>query len=336
MRLAFFGTPHLAADCLRALLRRYTVAMAVTNPDAAQGRGRRTAPGPVKELALQAGIPVCQPGSLPGEVPEALRLHRIDLNVVVAYGKILPPSVIHLPRLGSVNLHASLLPRYRGPSPIEAALMNGDQVTGLTLQLLEETMDTGPVLAQIKIPLSDDMNAGDLYQKMSEVAPGFLADSLGRYAAGELAPRNQRDEQATYCGKIRKQDGWIDWKEASRGILNRIRALALWPVAFTTLDGTLLRVHRAAPCEVPAGDGTAGRGPAGVDGGPAGEAANQPDPAPGTVLRMSRREGVVVRTGDGCLRLLELQPENRRKMSFREFMNGYRETQGKVLGAQKR
>jgi methionyl-tRNA formyltransferase len=333
MRIAFFGTPSLASDCLRALLCRYTVSMVVTGPDTRKGRGLRLTPSPVKQEALQAGLPVYQPASLPGGLPGALRRHGVDVSVVVAYGRILPGAVINAPRLRSVNLHASLLPRHRGPSPVEAALLQGDPVTGLTLQLMEEAMDAGPILAQVEIPLDDEMNARDLYGRMRALAPGFLAERLGRYAAGGLAPREQDHREATYCGKIRKQDGWIDWKEPSRDVLNRIRALALWPVAFTTLDGMLLRVHRAAPCAGPEGTGAAAAG-----GMPAGAGTETPagPRTPGMVLGLDRWLGVVVRTGDGCLRLLELQPENRRKMGHREFINGYRGIEGKLLGAQKR
>lgn len=334
MRIAFFGTPSLASDCLRALLCRYTVAMVVTGPDTRKGRGLRLTPSPVKRDALGAGVPVYQPASLPGDLPEVLDAHRVDVNVVVAYGRILPAAVIHAPRMRSVNLHASLLPRHRGPSPIEAALLHGDTVTGLTLQLMEEAMDAGPVLAQVEIPLDEEMDARDLYERMQALAPGFLADNLERYAAGGLVPREQDHRAATYCSKIRKQDGWIDWREPSRSVRNRIRAFALWPVAFTTLDGMLLRVHRAAPC---AQDGGVGPAPgSGKPGGGGGAGPAGGSEVPGTVLRADRSEGVVVRTGDGCLRLLELQPENRKKMDHLEFVNGYRGIQGKVLGAQKR
>jgi methionyl-tRNA formyltransferase len=200
---------------------------------------------------------------------------------------------------------------------VEAALLQGDPRTGLTLQMMEETMDAGPILAQMPIPLTDRMDARDLYREIRALAPEFLADSLEQFAAGELTPRKQVEKEATYCGKIQKRDGWLDWTESSRSLFNRVRALAWWPVAYTTMDGMLLRVHRAVMCSD-------------LEEGPGAHEI------PGTVLRVHRREGVVVRTGEGCLVLTELQPENRRRMSVQEFMNGYRDIQGKVLGVQKR
>jgi methionyl-tRNA formyltransferase len=198
---------------------------------------------------------------------------------------------------------------------------------------MREKMDAGPVLAQHRIEITEDMNARDLYREMTALGPAFLAENLSRYGSGELTPRSQPDEEATYCRMIRKEDGLIQWDRPAPEVHNRIRAFALWPVAYTFLDGKMLRVHRSALC----GEGAAGEGSTldGSQGGIPGShesGSGTRGTVPGTIVKTDRQRGVLVQAGQGCVRLLEVQPANRKAMSHLEFMNGYRDLTGKVLG----
>ncbi|MGQ9616993.1 MAG: methionyl-tRNA formyltransferase [Spirochaetota bacterium] len=310
MNIAFFGSPELSVACLDELRRYFQVKMVVTQSEKRGGRGKTLIETPVADYAQKHGIDLYKPQRINAELLHHLRLHEIELIVVVAYGKILPGEVIRYPKLGSLNLHASLLPKYRGPSPIEAVLLNGESETGITIQLMDEEVDAGDILATIRIPLDEDTTQSELLRKVIEISPGFLTEVLREYLEGKIQKRKQDDSEASYCRVIKKGDGLIRWEDTARAIHNRIRAYDLWPVAHTTLGGKLLRVYRSEVYQDTNG----------IDG------------IPGMVVEADNRKGILVKAGRGILSIIELQLESRKRMGFKEFMIGYRNLRGKVLG----
>lgn len=310
VNIAFFGSPELSVACLDELRRYFQVRMVVTQPDKRGGRGKTLIETPVAIYAKKHGIDLYKPPKIDEELLHQLRYHEIELIVVVAYGKILPGEVIRYPELGSLNLHASLLPKYRGPSPIEAVLLNGESETGITIQLMDEKVDAGDILASVRIPLDEDTTQSELLKKVIEISPGFLTGILRDYLDGKIQMQKQDEHQASYCKVIKKGDGLIRWEDAAWAIHNKIRAYDLWPVAHTSLDGKLLRVYRSKVY----------RDDNGFDG------------VPGMVVEADSRNGILVKTGRGVLSIIELQLESRKRMGFKEFLIGYRNLKGKVLG----
>jgi methionyl-tRNA formyltransferase len=322
-RIGFFGSPALAEVCLADLMKFFTVGMVVTQPGKAAGRGRAVKPTPVALAAGRAGVPLYQPPKIREEFADELRLHGIELVVVVAFGKLLPREVIDFPPLGSVNLHASLLPRYRGASPIQAALLHGDRTTGITVQKMKVEMDAGDILASLEIGIGPECTAERLFGEIAAAAPPFLRETLKKYAAGAITPVPQREEDATFCSLMRKEDGQVDWGEGAERICGMIKAFNVWPVCCTTLEGKTLRIYDARVPGVRASVAP----PVGAvltRGGGA--------PVPGEILAVDKREGILVRTGNGVVSLLELQLENKKRMSHGDFANGYRNLAGKILG----
>ncbi len=309
-KIAFFGTPQLARACLAELVNSFQVKLVVTKRDKARGRGKRIKITPVKDLALKKNIEIYQPQKIEQGLIEALSRNRIDLNVVVAFGKILPVEVLDFPKYGSVNLHASLLPKYRGPSPIQSVILNGERRTGLTLQKMNKEMDTGDILIQREIVIERDYTSQDLMEKIVELSPSFLINGIKEYVSGKIKPEKQNDDEATYCSMIKKEDGLIDWSEKALVILNIIRAHNIWPVAFTYLDGKMLKIYNARMS--PMADGIHAHY--------------------GEVVEASSINGIVIKTGEGMINILDLQLENRKRMSYQEFVNGFRNLKGKVLG----
>jgi methionyl-tRNA formyltransferase len=310
VNIAFFGSPELSVACLDELRRYFQVRMVVTQPDKRGGRGKTLIETPVTIYAQKHGIDLYKPQKIEEDLLHQLRLHEIELIVVVAYGKILPGEVIRYPELGSLNLHASLLPKYRGPSPIEAVLLNGESETGITIQLMDERVDAGDILASVRIPLDDDTTQSELLRKVIEISPGFLTSVLRDYLDGKIQMQKQDEQKASYCRVIKKADGLIRWEDTAGAIHNKIRAYDLWPVAHTTLDGKFLRLYRSKVC----------RDDLGFDG------------VPGMVVEADNRNGILVKTGRGVLSIIELQLESRKRMGFKEFLIGYRNLKGKVLG----
>lgn len=298
LRLAFAGTPEFAAVHLRALFDAgYPLRAVYTQPDRRAGRGRQLAASPVKELALACGLAVRQPPSLkPREVQDELAALGIDLLVVVAYGLILPAAVLGVPRLGCINVHASLLPRWRGAAPIQRAIAAGDAETGIAIMQMDAGLDTGPVLAEIPCPIAADDTAGSLQKRLAGLGPPLLLEVLARLASGSLAAQAQDDGRATYAPKIGKDEAAIDWREAAVLIDRRVRAFNPVPVAHTRLQGQTLRVW-------------AGR--VGAHSGAA---------APGTIISTGR-EGILVACGEGTFWLDEVQLEGRNRMAAAELLN---------------
>jgi len=245
-RIVFMGSPDFALPTLRALAEQYAVVGVVTQPDRQAGRGRRLGSPPVKRLALELGIPVIQPDSLRRpEVMEQLRGWGADLIVVAAFGQILRPEVLDLPRLGCVNVHASLLPRWRGAAPIQACLLAGDNQTGITIMKMDAGVDTGPMLRQRAIPIAPDDTAGALSEKLSRLGADLLVETLPDYLSGELQPQPQEDSQATYAPMLNKKDGLLDFNHPADELARRVRAFNPWPGAWMAWRGEPLKIHCA-------------------------------------------------------------------------------------------
>lgn len=243
--LVFFGTSEFAVPILRSLASdsRFTVSLVVTQPDRPAGRGQRLMPPPVKKAAQELGLPVFQPDSVraPGS-RERLEQVPADVYVVAAYGEILPKAILRLPLRGAVNVHPSLLPRYRGASPVQAAILNGDEETGITVIEMTARMDAGPILAQIRVPIGPRETAGELLARLAMLASQALPDLLERYARGEIVPMPQDETQASYTRPLRKEDARIDWGKPADEIERLVRAMQPWPRAWTMVDGRRLIV----------------------------------------------------------------------------------------------
>lgn len=314
MRILFMGTPDFAAASLRALLatasaRRWQVVAVATQPDRPAGRGKQMVAGAVKQVAEAAGISVMQPASLrkdPAAV-DALRLLSPDVIVVAAYGLILPRSVLEIPAFGCINVHASLLPAYRGASPITAAILDGRTETGVTIMLMDEGMDTGPALRQAVQPIAAEDTTTSLGERLAVQGGGLLVETLADWLAGNVAPieQNALRGEPSICQRIEKEAGRIDWTRPAVEIERMTRAYAPWPAAYTTWKGQPFKILAAAVL--------------------AGSAA------PGLVARHAR--GVTVGTGAGLLLLSTVQPAGKRAMDAPSFLNGAGDFVGTTLPA---
>ena len=299
MRIVFAGTPEFAVPCLRAAARHAEVVAVYTQPDRPAGRGRGLTPSPVKLEAVQRGIPVYQPENFRSAAARAeLRALQPDLLVVVAYGLILPQSVLDIPEHGCWNVHASLLPRWRGAAPIQRAIEAGDTRTGVCLMQMEKGLDTGPVLLSQAIDIGADETGGQLHDRLSELGAQVLGDALGLLRATiRLPPHPQPAEGATYAHKIEKAEAKLDWSQPAIQLANKVRAFNPWPVAEAVLAGERVRIHAAVALDET-------------------HAA-----APGSVLRAGR-EGIDIACGDGVLRIRELQREGGKAMAAAAALNG--------------
>lgn len=296
-KVIFMGSPEFALPSLRALAGAYEVAGAVTQPDRASGRGRELKPPPVKTLALELGIPVVQPEKLRApEALERLRAWAPDLIIVAAYGQILKPDVLDLPRYGCLNVHASLLPRWRGAAPIQAAILHGDEETGVTIMKMDAGLDTGAMLAKKSMRLTPDDTAGSVTDALSHLGADLLVDTLPRWIAGEIKPEPQDDSLSTYAPMLKKEEGRLDFTREAVELERHVRALNPWPGAFMDFDGAILKVHRS---HVEVGNGSAGQRLV---------VANQP----------------AIRARGGLLVLDEVQPAGKKSMSGKSFLAGAR------------
>lgn len=309
MRVVFAGTPDFSVPILRVLLdSRHSVAGVYTQPDRPAGRGRKLLASPVKTLALEYGLPVCQPASLKqADAQRELAGLHPDLLVVVAYGLILPPAVLELPPLGCVNLHASILPRWRGAAPIQRAILAGDADTGVSLMRMEAGLDTGPVLAEVQTSIRADETGGSLHDRLSQLAAELLARHLDDLEAGRLTPVAQDPALACYADKLDKSEALIDWHRDAVRLERQVRAFNPWPVAQTRFRGEVLRVWDARAID---------------DGGAAS--------TPGVIVEAGK-QGIDVACGQGCLRLLKIQLPGGRPLAAADFLNA-RPVDGVVLG----
>lgn len=311
MKVIFSGTPAFAATALEAILASsHTVCAVYTQPDRPAGRGHKLQHSPVKALAIEKGISVYQPPSLKknGAVLEQLRDHGADVMVVVAYGMILPSAVLAIPRLGCINIHASLLPRWRGAAPIQRAVLAGDEQTGVTIMQMDEGLDTGPMLAQEACPIERLDTGSTLHDKLAQLGARLIVDVLARLSAGPLKGESQNDALACYAHKLDKAESWINWSADALAIERQVRAFNAWPVARSQIQGQMLLVWRAVS-----------------------EPVASPQVAPGTILG-ALPEGVRVATGNGVLRILEVQSPGGRRMSAADFLNGRNLAPGAVFG----
>lgn len=246
------GSPEFALPTLRGLAENYTVAGVITQPDRPAGRGRELTPPPVKRLAVQLGLPVIQPQRL--KEPQAMQQIQAwasDVIVVAAFGQILRPAVLDLPPFGCVNVHASLLPRWRGAAPIQAAILEGDPQTGITIMRMDPGVDTGPILRQRAIPILLEDTAGSLAERLAELGARLLLDTLPAYLRGEIQPQQQEDTLATYAPMLSKADGQLDFSQPADILARRVRAFHPWPGAFTLWEGQMLKILRTHPVEEP-------------------------------------------------------------------------------------
>lgn len=311
------GTPGFAVTPLEQLVDNgYQVVAVYTQPDRAAGRGRSLVAPPLKKAALARGLPVMQPASMKrGPVAEEMAGLQPDVIVVAAFGQILPWAVLNIPPLGCVNIHPSLLPRYRGTAPVPGAILNGDTFTGLSIMLMDPGMDTGPVLSRAQIPIAPADTTGSLMSRLSLVGAQTLLDVLPRFARSEIVPQPQDEDKATYTSLISKDAGGIDWKLPAVDIARRVRAFQPWPVCYTTWQGRQLKMLEAVH---PAIDAVS---PREEDSREAGR----------VVALKGRATAFGVITGEGILGVVRVQMEGKRVMSAAEFMHGQRGFIGAVL-----
>lgn len=320
MNIIFMGTPEFAVQSLQALLEEgYSVIAVVTQPDRPKGRKRVMTPTPVKAEAEKHGIPVLQPEKLrQADSVEALRALKPDLIVTAAYGQILPKSVLQLPEHGCINIHASLLPKYRGGAPIHHAVMRGEKVTGVTIMYMAEGLDTGDMISKIELPIEDSDTTGTLFEKLSYAGAELLKQTLPDLLQGRTKAIPQNEAEALYSPNIRREDELIDWSRPALAIFNQIRGLNPFPGAYTLWNGETMKVW-------------ASRKPLGVSGMARGSQLTSSH-VPGTVLS-STDDGIEIMTGEGTIRLTEIQPAGKKAMDVALFLRGSSIPNGTILGS---
>jgi methionyl-tRNA formyltransferase len=308
VRIVFMGTPEFAVPTLEALTEAHQVVGVITQPDRESGRGRELRLSPVKEAALERDLPLFQPQTL--RTPEAVRQledWKPDVIVVAAFGQILRHDVLDLAPYGCLNIHASLLPRWRGAAPAATAILAGDEETGVTIMKMDAELDTGPILAQRKEPIQADDTRAGLEERLSRIGAELLIETLPPYLAGELVPKPQPEAGVTYAPQLRKEDGQLDWHRSAVELDRQVRAFTPWPGAFTRLQGKRFKILRATP-----------------------KADWQGDAPPGTIVALE--DGCAVATGEGALRLEVVQLAGKRPMHIQAFLCGQRECVGICLG----
>ncbi len=310
LRVVFMGTPTFAVPALDALADAgHDIVGVYTQPDRRSGRGRRITEPPVKQAAMERGLPVYQPASLRRDEGARRELASLepDLIVVAAYGLFLPAETLAAPPLGALNIHPSLLPKHRGPSPVATAILEGNTATGVTVMQLDEGMDTGPIVEQVETDIGDQETAEALTSRLFDIGAELLADTIPLWNAREISSKPQRESEATITRLLKREDGAIDWAGSTDYIARQVRAYYPWPGTFTHWNGRQLKIHKASAIAV---DGTE---------------------EPGTVVDIP--EGVAVVAGEGALLLLRVQMEGRQATGITDFVRGYREFVGSRLGA---
>ena len=314
MNIIFMGTPEFAVSTLQKLIESgHAVRAVVTQPDRAKGRGQHVIAPPVKTLAEQHGIPVMQPRRVREEaVVQQIRDINPDVIVVVAYGQILPETLLRIPRLGCINVHASLLPKYRGAAPMNWAIVRGETETGVTTIFMDKGMDTGDMLLTRTIPIEPRETTATLHDKLAALGAELLIETLRQAEAGTLVRIPQDHAAATYAPLMKKEDGLIDWNESAQAIDCKVRGFFPWPGAYTTIHGKCVKVLQGevetdVPCDLR-------------------------EHLPGMVVRLDQTRGPLVATGKGFLRIVEIQPENKKPMRCNDFCRGYRLNVGDRFG----
>lgn len=309
MKIIFMGTSEFAVSSLAKLIESgHDVIEVVSQPDKPKGRGKKIIPTPVKTAALNHDIPVYQPLKIKNaEAVTHIHSLKPDVIVVVSYGQIIPPAILDYPRFGCINVHASLLPEFRGAAPVQRALMEGRKVTGVTTMYMDEGLDTGDIIMQNQFTLSEDIDHGQLEAILSEKGADLLIDTLKSLENGSVVRIPQDNEESTYAGMITREDEYINWDDTAVSLHNRIRALCPRPGAYTTIDGMKLKIFKSRVVNTN-GNGVIGQ-----------------------VDRLSN-EGFVVQTGKGLLEVMEIQKEGKKRMSSRDFLKGFKLEPGIVLG----
>jgi methionyl-tRNA formyltransferase len=312
MRIVFMGTPEFAVPSLEALLNAgHEIPLVVSQPDRPKGRKKTLTPPPVKEAALLHGLRAAQPEKLRGsETVQTIAELQPDLIVTAAYGQILPKAVLDIPRLGCINVHGSLLPRYRGGAPIQRSIMNGEKVTGVTIMYMAEGLDTGDMISKVEVPITDEETAGTMFEKLSAAGAELLMRTLPAIENGTVKAEQQNEAEATYAPNLTREDERIDWSRSARSIFNQVRGLSPMAGAFTFWNGETFKVWGCRPAD---GQGSA-------------------DAEPGTVLG-TPGGGILVQTGDGALLLTEIQPAGKKAMPAAEWLKGARLEAGTVFGS---
>lgn len=300
MRVIFMGTPDFAVETLEEIIKAgHEVVLVVSQPDKAVGRSKALKYTPVKACALEHGIEVYQPERVrEAECIEYLRGYQPDIIIVEAFGQIIPKAILDMPRFGCVNVHASLLPKYRGAAPIQWAVINGDMVTGVTTMLMNEGLDTGDMIMKKEIIIREDETGGSLFERLSRVGAKLCVETMAAIEAGTATYTPQNDEEATHTKKIYKELGSIDWTRDAKTIECLIRGLDPWPSAYTRLGNKTLKIWKAKVLDATS------------------------DMGPGCIVKVEK-EGLTVQTGDGMLLLTEIQLEGKKRMSVEAFLNGY-------------
>ncbi|KZN35921.1 methionyl-tRNA formyltransferase [Pseudoalteromonas luteoviolacea S2607] len=310
LRIVFAGTPDFAARHLQALIDSHHEVIAVySTPDKHAGRGKKLKASEVKTLALAHDLPVVQPASLKSdEATEQLAAFNADVMVVVAYGLLLPKAILDTPKLGCLNVHGSILPRWRGAAPIQRSIWAGDNKTGVTIMQMDEGLDTGDMLHIATCPIDSKETSASLYAKLADLGPSALVETLDKLAADEITPQKQDDALSNYAKKLSKQEAEIDWQMSAEQIERNIRAFNPWPMCFTQMQSQTVKVWQA---EVVAQTGE-----------------------PGTVLEASKH-GIIIACGEGALQINELQPQGKKPMTAQDFLNGRADwvTPGNKVGA---
>lgn len=309
MKIVYMGTPDFAVGPLKALVEAgHTVTAVITQPDKPKGRGGKVQFTPVKECALEYGIPVWTPVKI--KTPESvaqLKEYEADVYVVAAFGQILSQEILDIPRFGCLNIHASLLPKYRGAAPIQWAILNGEEKTGVTIMQMDAGIDTGDMLLKRELPIAADETGGSLFDKLAKVGSELIVEALEKLEKGELSAEKQDDSQSCYAKMLSKAQGQINWKDTSVEIERLIRGLNPWPSAYTALGGKSLKIWEAVLT------------------------GKEADGEPGTVSAVTK-DSICVNTGKGQLALLSVQLEGKKRMAVKDFLLGYRIEKGDVIG----
>jgi methionyl-tRNA formyltransferase len=307
-KIIFMGTPEFAVPSLRALYKNgHDVTLIVTQPDRPKGRGRKIVPSPVKKAAISLGYEVIQPASIrTAEFANHMAKHKPDIVIVVAFGHIIPKNILEVPKVATINIHASLLPKYRGPAPIQWAIINGERETGVTTMLMDEGLDTGDILFSSKVEIAPDDTAGTLHDSLSDLGADLLIQTLKSFEADSINPIPQDHSQATYAPILKKNDGRIDWEKPAEKIETFIRGMTPWPGAFTFHGNKRLKIFKAGPV------------------------IRDTAETPGVVIQGFPDE-LCVATGKGVLSVIEIQGESGKRLLVKDFLRGYKINPGTVL-----
>lgn len=312
MKIAFFGTPDFAVPVLKSLINSpHEVILAVSQPDRPKGRNMHTEPTPVKMAALEAGIKILQPEKCtsPEFILEYKKLSP-DLNIIVAFGQILPDEIIYHPKFDSVNIHASLLPKYRGASPINSAIINGDKETGITYQFIEKKLDAGDIINVERIAIDESDDASTMFIKLSKLSGDTVVKVVDMITEGKILRIKQDESSATVVKTIKKEDGKLNFNAPALSIINKIRGLVPWPCAYCILKGKPLKILSASVCDCP---------------------PEHQNSSPGTIINIIKGSGFMIKTPDSCVIAKLVQPESGKKMNGFDFANGHKDLLGTKL-----